>query len=118
MNKTVLIADDSRLMRMVLAKVLQDAGFSVISASNGQQALSTLRQHQVDAVILDAVMPELDGLEACRQIRADTSLAGLPVFIFTGSISVVVGDCGADQVLYKKPDFTELIGALNQRLAR
>ncbi len=118
MSKTVLVADDSRLMLMALTRVLQDAGFNVISASNGQQALSILRQQQVDAVVLDAVMPELGGLEVCRQIRADTALAGLPVFILTGSITEKIDDCGADRVLDKKPDFTELIGALKQRLAQ
>ena len=116
MGKRILIADDSRLVLTMLGKALQQAGFTVISAAGGEEALSILRKDKVDAVVLDAVMPQTDGFEACRLIRADPALASLPVMILTGSTSAAAQQSQADLIIEKTASFGNVISELKARL--
>src|SRR3569833_3440199 len=65
----ILIADDEPNIREVISFALERAGFSVATARNGSEALQQVRRGAVDLVVLDIGMPEMDGLEVCRQIR-------------------------------------------------
>lgn len=76
----VLLADDEQSLTGVVAPVLEDAGYGVKVASNGVEALGRLYQWQPDLVILDVMMPEMDGWETCRRIRA---VSDVPVLILT-----------------------------------
>jgi len=69
MGARVLLADDDPSLREVVRYALDRAGFEVIEAGDGRQALDRFRQHAVDLVVLDVLMPELDGLEVCRELR-------------------------------------------------
>jgi DNA-binding response OmpR family regulator len=73
----VLVVDDEPQMVGVVSYALQVAGFEVIAAYNGEQALQWIQDRHIDLVILDVMMPGLDGFEVCRRIRCDTSI---PVF--------------------------------------
>jgi two-component system chemotaxis response regulator CheY len=77
MAHTLLIVDDSASMRQMVSFTLKDAGYDVISASNGKDALTKLDGSKIAMVITDLNMPEMDGIELIRQLR------GLPGFKFT-----------------------------------
>jgi CheY-like chemotaxis protein len=80
----ILIVDDERLNRMLLRRALEDQGHAVSEAENGRQALVTLAAEAFDVVLLDIVMPELDGYGTLEAIKADPALRHLPVIIISG----------------------------------
>ena len=81
---SVLVVDDERMNRMLLRRALEADGHVVVEASNGREALDRLRAAAPDLVLLDLVMPELDGYETLQAIKADPTLAHLPVIVISG----------------------------------
>jgi CheY-like chemotaxis protein len=79
-----LVVDDERMNRLLLRRALETEGHAVIEAANGREALERLREEAPDVVLLDLVMPELDGYQTLQQIKADPNLAHLPVIIISG----------------------------------
>jgi two-component system cell cycle response regulator len=79
----ILIVDDNRLNRMRLAHSLQQEGHSSAAAEDGRQALAMLAEQPFDVVLLDLVMPELDGFEVLARMKADSQLRELPVIIIS-----------------------------------
>jgi len=69
MQRTIFIVDDDDLVRRTLDKVLTKAGYSVVLSANGKEALEKLSQHDVRVFILDLLMPEMNGVELCREIK-------------------------------------------------
>jgi DNA-binding response OmpR family regulator len=80
MRKTILIADDDPTIRDVLEQYLKREGFRVLIATNGQAALQTAQSEKPNLVVLDLMMPELDGWEVCRRLRAESTL---PILMLT-----------------------------------
>lgn len=80
----VLVVDDERLNRMLLRRALEAEGWSVVEAVDGRSALDSLRSEATDAVLLDIVMPELDGYGTLAAIKANPSLDHVPVIIISG----------------------------------
>lgn len=84
MNRaTILIVDDEISNIEIMNAVLED-DYEVCFATSGQQALDTARVSQPDLVLLDVLMPGIDGFEVCRQIKADPLLADIPIIFTTG----------------------------------
>ena len=79
----VLLAEDDPDIQLVARLSLRRAGFTVTVVGNGKEALQTIRQQPPDVVLLDWMMPELDGLETCRQLKADPATAKIPVIFLT-----------------------------------
>ncbi len=79
----VLIADDSVLMTRLIGDALSKDGHELLFAKNGTQAVEMTRLHQPDLVIMDGVLPVMDGYEACRSIKADPATASIPVIMVT-----------------------------------
>lgn len=77
----LLIADDSAATRRLLARALEQAGFEVAVAEDGEQALTRIRELQPQLVLLDAQMPYRDGYEVCQEVRADEALTPQPHII-------------------------------------
>ncbi|MFG0683974.1 response regulator [Pseudomonas sp. WSY_20] len=83
--KTVLIVDDEYLIADILGFALEDEGYAIEKASNGQKALEVLNRVQVQLVITDYMMPVLNGQELVRAMRADPALQTLPVILMSGA---------------------------------
>jgi CheY-like chemotaxis protein len=81
---TVLLAEDDAAVRRYLEVILRRAGYTVICAANGLEAIKAALSAKVDAVVTDALMPLLSGHELCRYLRARPELAHLPVLLLTG----------------------------------
>ncbi|MBT3223888.1 MAG: response regulator, partial [Proteobacteria bacterium] len=80
----VLVVDDSPIQREIVKSLLEDEGYELLFASDGQQALTTASIEKPDLILLDVVMPGISGLDVCRKIRADSALKELPVVFVTG----------------------------------
>ena len=80
---TVLIADDGTFLRKKVALSLRAMGFCVYEVDNGLKALDMAREHHPDLILMDVMMPVMDGLEATRQIRKAESLQEIPIIIMT-----------------------------------
>lgn len=80
MDKTVLLVEDEDRMREIISDYLKSYNFSVLEASDGQQALAIFGQENIDLIVLDIMMPKLDGWSVCRKIRKDSDV---PIIILT-----------------------------------
>ncbi|RKN81915.1 response regulator transcription factor [Paenibacillus ginsengarvi] len=80
MPKTILIVEDQQVLREIIKEYLLDEGYWVLEASGGRQALELFEEHEIDLIILDIMLPELDGWSVCRRIRKKSNI---PILILT-----------------------------------
>ncbi|MGB8511078.1 MAG: response regulator [Pyrinomonadaceae bacterium] len=117
---TVLLAEDDRALRRYLEVTLQRAGYHVITAADGLEAMKALLTSEVDALVTDAVMPHLGGHELCRFLRSHPKLSALPVVLLSGSNqpapSPQDSDARADVYLSKPVRTEELANCVAQIL--
>jgi two-component system, OmpR family, alkaline phosphatase synthesis response regulator PhoP len=122
MSKTILIADDEQDIRDLIAYNLTKEGFTVEAAANGKEALHKLDQTQISLVILDIMMPEMDGFEACRAIRANPKTTNIPVLFLTaraGEVDQIVSlELGADDYVQKPVSPRVLVARVKSLLRR
>lgn len=83
MSLTAVLAEDDPDIQLVARLALKRAGFHVIIANNGVEALAKIAAERPDVALLDWMMPELDGVEVCRRLKADSATAGIPVIFLT-----------------------------------
>jgi len=120
MVKKILIVDDDAALVRLFAQILTGKGYEVLKASNGQEALRLFFAHKPDLVLLDIVMPEMDGWQTCSRIR---DLSDVPIIMLTGQQKseddVVRGlDYGADDYLLKPVGSKELLARVRAILRR
>lgn len=119
---TILVADDDPDLRDILRSTLEPAGFSVIEAADGDQALQLVRAQPPDLVILDYQMPQLTGPQVCERLKQDLLLRHLPVILLTGKSEVqdkVEGiNAGADDYVVKPFEPEELLARIQMVLRR
>jgi len=84
-DRLVLVVDDSHTIRRIVAQALEEAGFQVITAENGKQALKRIDEQRPDLIISDIDMPEMNGIDFCKTLHADPALAVIPFVIMSAS---------------------------------
>jgi DNA-binding response OmpR family regulator len=102
----VLIADDDADILLLVRAVLERSGHEVVGASDGAEALASVRARKPDLVVLDIAMPEVDGLEVLRRLRADPTTSELPVVLLSAraqEADVVRGFAIGASAYLKKP---------------
>ena len=109
----VLIVDDMADSRLLFALDLKAQGFDVLHAGDGAQALKIAREQRPDLILLDVMLPDIDGLDVCRRLRADESTRLIPVAMFTVLNDKQLRDesmaAGADACLFKPVERRSLI---------
>ncbi|UJS25062.1 response regulator transcription factor [Thiothrix winogradskyi] len=119
MNKHILIADDDPHIRDVISFALEKAGMQVTQTEDGRQALDTFRRHAADLMVLDINMPELDGLEVCREIRKFSEVPILFLSSRDDEIDRILGlEIGGDDYVTKPFSPRELVARINVILKR
>ncbi len=108
----IMVVEDDLMQRMLLARVLDTQGHTVVYAENGRHALDALPDAEPDLIISDIIMPEVDGFELCRRIKSDPSLLTIPIILVTAldtKDDIIKGiDAGANEFLTKPIEPREL----------
>jgi two-component system response regulator MtrA len=118
-DERLLLIEDDASIREIVSIGLKAAGFRVVTAIDGQQGLATARSGGFDAVILDVMLPSLDGFEVCREIRKFSRVPVVMLTARTDLIDVVVGlESGADDYVKKPFELPELTARLRAVLRR
>jgi DNA-binding response OmpR family regulator len=116
----ILVVDDNATNRDILEARLTANGYQVLHACDGEEALAATRRHLPDLILLDVMMPKVDGIEVCRRLKADASLPFIPIILVTArsdSKDVVAGlDAGADEYLTKPIDQSALVARVKALL--
>ena len=122
MKKVILTVDDEEHILELISYNLERNGYEVLKALTGEEALEILDQHQVDLVLLDRMLPGIDGIEVLKQIRGDKNKKDLPVILLTAKseeFDKVVGlEIGADDYICKPFGIHELVARIKAVLRR
>jgi twitching motility two-component system response regulator PilH len=117
MAKLLLVIDDDPDQRRFLERTLQAAGYRVVTASDGESGLAAARSLTPDLVILDVMMPRLNGYQTCRALRADAATAGKPILLLTAKDEATdlywAREVGADAFLTKPVELADLLGTID-----
>jgi CheY-like chemotaxis protein len=120
-KKKILIADDETGIRVTLGRTL-DKDYVVLEATNGEEAVEIAKGQKPDLILMDLIMPKMDGYAACSQIKADPATKGIPVVILTAVGHELnkkfATEMGADGYITKPFNIQELIALITPLLAK
>jgi len=118
----ILVVDDDVINRDILKTRLEAAGYEVAEAANGEEGINLAQKLPPDLIILDVMMPKVDGLLACRILKANEKTKGIPIVMLTArsqQLEELRGwESGADEYLTKPCDHQRLLEVVAQFLAR
>ena len=117
---TILCVDDDPLNRRLLEAILVPRGYAPVMAENGMEALEIIREGRIDVVLLDVMMPKMDGFEVCRRIKADERYRTIPVVMITGHSArekrIMGIEAGAEDFISKPFDTMEVLARIGMLL--
>ncbi len=120
MSRHVLIVDDDPLIGQFLVDVLDGKGFTVTVARNGKEGLEAARSQKPDLILLDVMMPELDGFQVCEALRRDAGLEAIPVVMLTAmenqKLNELAFEAGAEVCMTKPFQPDRLVNIINLAL--
>ena len=120
MAKRILVVEDQEDNRQILRDLLSSAGFEMVEAEDGQQALVAAAEHRPDLILMDIQLPVLDGYEATRRIKANPDLKAIPVIVVTSyALSGDEGkarDAGCDAYVTKPYSPRQLLAKIREYL--
>lgn len=118
-KETILIVDDEKEIRNLIAIYLKNEGYDVLEASDGEEGLSLLKKHSVHLIVLDIMMPNVDGIEMCMKVR---EIAEMPIIMLSAKsqdMDKITGlTLGADDYVTKPFNPLELIARIKSQLRR
>ena len=121
-RKKILVVDDDPNIRSVIQDVLEENGYEAVHAGSGEEAVSIIKEVYLDLVIIDVVLPGIDGWQVCKMIKGDISLTHLPVIMLTanatGSLNILSYENKADACLMKPFSNYDLSSTVNKFIAR
>jgi DNA-binding response OmpR family regulator len=116
----ILTADDGKVMRLVISRKLEEAGYNVIAVAGGREALEAIGREPFDLVILDVHMPDMDGLETLQQLRQSYTPIQLPIIMATAKDAaediVRAFELGASDFVAKPINFPVLFARIETQL--
>jgi len=120
-NKTVLVVDDNRVNRKIVSMALDGTGAKIIEAINGQEAVEQFKAHKIDIILMDCLMPIMDGFEATEHIRKlEEKTKHTLIFAISASASSEIGErclnIGMDDIMLKPFKFDELLYKITEHL--
>jgi two-component system alkaline phosphatase synthesis response regulator PhoP len=119
-KQRILVVDDDREVVRLMRAYLEQAGYEVLAASDGETAVHTLRREKPDLVLLDLMLPDRDGYDITRLVRADPTLAHIPIIMLTARIEdtdKIIGlEIGADDYVTKPYNPREVVARVRARL--
>lgn len=122
MRKKILIVEDNTELLELMRSNLRQAGFATLAATNGVDALKKARSGSPDLVLLDLVLPELDGFAVCEHLRRDPATSATPVIMLTGLTSAMTRyagmESGANEYVTKPVTTTHLVSRIEHWLQR
>lgn len=118
MPSTILIVDDEPHMRRVTELSLRRGGYDILIGRNGREGLELARVRQPELIVMDVLMPEMDGLTALRELKNDPATAGIPVVLLSARGHILLpdeaGSCGAALFLTKPFSPTQLLAEVRR----
>lgn len=116
-NKTVMVVDDNPDIVTIVKTILEGKGYGVQSAYSGQEVFNLLSDQKPDLIVLDIMMPQMDGLEVLTRLKGEPSTAAIPVILLTAKVQYedVLGGykMGADYYITKPFTSTQLLNGIN-----
>jgi CheY-like chemotaxis protein len=120
MNKRILVVDDSKTSQMMTAMILKGASYEVLVASDGAEGVERALFEKPALVVMDIMMPRMDGFEACRRLRSDEATKAIPIIIVTtrGEDNYVEGgyECGCNDYVTKPINRVELLAKVRNQI--
>jgi CheY-like chemotaxis protein len=118
MGKLVLVIDDDADQRRFLSRVLGARGYRVVAANDGEEGLAAIRAQRPDVILLDVMMPRLNGFQTCRRLKADPEHRTVPVVVLTAKDQPAdeywAREAGADEFMTKPVDAHALLELLDR----